>query len=149
MPRIPPLDPPYVAEVQESFRRLMPDGMEPLALFRTVAHNPRVLQRMQRGGLLDPGSISVRQREIAILRTTALLGAGYEWGVHAAFFGDRAQLTPAEREATARAGHDHPGWSDDEHAVLRLCDALHARATIDDAYSPSSRDTSATHRSSS
>src|SRR5438045_585769 len=34
---------------------------------------------------------------------------------------------------TARAGHDYPGWSDDERAVLRLCDALHARGTIDDA----------------
>ena len=131
--RIEPLVPPYAPDVQETLRRLMPEGMEPIALFRTVAHNPRVLQRLQRGGLLDRGSISLRQREIAILRTTALLGAEYEWGVHIAAFGDAAKLTPAERHATVHGTAGDEVWADDERLILRLVDALHAQGTIDDA----------------
>lgn len=55
--RIAPLKEPYPPKVLEDFDKLMP-GMEPLRLFRTLAHNPRVLRRVRRGGLLDPGSIA-------------------------------------------------------------------------------------------
>jgi alkylhydroperoxidase family enzyme len=103
-------------------------GMEPLALFRTLAQNPRVLRRIQRGGLLDPGSISLRLRELVILRTCALCGADYEWGVHAALFADAAGLDADER----RAGPEAPGWTDAERLVLRMCDELHGTATLDD-----------------
>ena len=63
MARVPPVDPPYSDEVLASFRKLMPPGMEPLRLFRTLAHNPRVLRRIQRGGLLDPGSAWMARRD--------------------------------------------------------------------------------------
>ena len=129
MPRIDPVAPPYTDEVQATFTRLMPPGMEPLALFRTLAHNPRVLRRVQRGGLLDPGSISVRLRELVILRTCRLCGADYEWGVHAALFGAAAGLEGAALDADPDAGP----WTEDEAAVLALCDQLHATATVDDA----------------
>src|SRR5262249_23183295 len=69
--RINPLAPPYADRLAEDFAALMPPGVPPIALFRTLAKNPRVLRRVRRGGLLDPGSITVRQREIVILRTTA------------------------------------------------------------------------------
>ncbi len=130
MPRIPPLTPPYSHEVEQTFQRLMPEGMRPLRLFRTVAHNPRVLRRMQRGGLLDEGSITVRQRELTILRTCALNGAEYEWSVHAAIFGAAAELDEPSLDATATGvAHD---WADDERAIIALCDALHQTSTIDD-----------------
>ena len=54
MPRIEPLSPPFTAPVADDLTKLMPPGVPPLALFRMVAHNPRVLRRMRRGGLLDP-----------------------------------------------------------------------------------------------
>ena len=132
MTRIEPLPPPYSNDVEKTLQRLMPPGMEPLRLFRTVAHNPRVLSRMHRGGLLDRGSISVRQRELAILRTCALCGAEYEWGVHARIFGAQAELD----ESALRAIANDPGsvaWAPDERAIIALMDTLHARATIDDA----------------
>src|SRR3954471_23859887 len=103
LPRIAPLDAPWDPRVEEDLSKLMPKGMEPIALFRTLAKNPRVLRRVRRGGLLDPGSITVRQREIVILRTTARAGAEYEWGVHAAFFGAAAGLGDAELAATVLA----------------------------------------------
>ena len=76
-PRIAPIEPPYPADVQASFDVLM-RGAPPLLLFRTVARNPRVLQRMMAGGLLDRGSISLRSRELMILRTCARCVAEYE-----------------------------------------------------------------------
>src|SRR5689334_10556199 len=98
--RLAPVEPPYAAEVADDLRRLMPPGHDPLLLFRVVAANPRVLGRLRRGGLLDPGSIGMREREIVILRTTARLGSEYEWGVHVAHFAARAGLTAGHIEAT-------------------------------------------------
>ena len=129
--RIEPLAPPYSEEVLQTFSRLMPEGMEPLRLFRTVAKNPRVLRRMQRGGLLDPGSLSIRQREIAILRTCFLCGAEYEWGVHAAVFAASAELDAEQLTASATPGLAEL-WSTEEALIVRLCDALHDSGRIDD-----------------
>lgn len=124
MPRIEPLEPPYSPELQEIFARLMPPGFEPLTLFRVIGRNPRVLRRMQRGGLLDPGSVCVRLRELAIARTTARCGAGYEFGVHAAFFGQAAGLSANDYRAIVQGPQD-TRWSEQERLVLRLADALH------------------------
>lgn len=108
-------------------------GAAPLKLFRTVGHNPRVLSRMMAGGLLDKGSISIRARELMILRTTALCGAEYEWGVHVAAFGAKAQLTPEQIAATVHGKAEAFIWNAEDAAVIRPADALHARPTLDDA----------------
>ncbi|MBV1860596.1 MAG: carboxymuconolactone decarboxylase family protein [Nannocystaceae bacterium] len=130
--RIPPLSPPYSDEVGETFKRLMPPGMEPLLLFRTVAHNPRVLRRMQRGGLLDPGSITARQRELVILRTCFLCGAEYEWGVHATLFGASVGLNDEDVRATLQPAGE-TDWPHEERLIVEMCDALHERGHLDDA----------------
>lgn len=131
MPRLAPLAPPYAPAVAEELARMMPPGVPPIALFRTVAHNPRVLGRWRGGALLDKGSITLRQREIVILRTTARLGAEYEWGVHIAFFAAKAGVTEAERAATVHAGPD--AWSGAEAVLVRIVDALADTATLGDA----------------
>src|SRR3546814_20337830 len=92
MARLEPLSSPFDPAAAEVLAQMPPD----LALFRTVAHNPRVLSRWRGGGLLDKGSVSLRQREIVILRTTARLGAEYEWGVHVAHFAGKAGFTADE-----------------------------------------------------
>ena len=131
-PRIAPVDPPYSAELQADFDKLM-RGAPPLLLFRTVAQNPRVLQRMMAGGLLDRGSISMRQRELMILRITARCGAEYEWGVHVAAFGAKAQWTPTQVRSTRLGGAEDSCWSTDEKLVLRLADSLFQTRNVDDA----------------
>ena len=128
-PRIAPLPPPYSPEVAEDLRKLMPPGMEPIRLFTTLAHNPRVLGRVRRGGLLDPGAVSLRDREIVILRTTALCGAEYEWGVHVTFFAGAAQFTPEQIAATV-SGSTEP-FTPAEATLLEMCEALHRFARID------------------
>jgi len=130
MTRLPPLEPPYEAAVAEDLRKLMPPGMAPIGLFRTIAHNPRVLGRVRRGGLLDPGSLTLRERELVILRTTALCGSEYEWGVHVAFFARAAGLDAAQVAATVSG--DPGAFSDDDRLIIALCDALHRAATVDD-----------------
>jgi alkylhydroperoxidase family enzyme len=131
--RIEPAVPPYAASVAEDFSKLMPAGMEPIVLFRTMAKNPRVLRKLRFGNLLDPGSITLRQREIVILRTSALCGAEYEWGVHVAFFAPRAGLDVDCQYATRWLGADAACWSPDDALLIRLCDELHATSRVSDA----------------
>ncbi len=131
-PRITPLEPPFDPAVQADFDKVM-RGAPPLKLFRTVARNPRVLSRLMASGLLDRGSISLRLRELVILRTTALCGAEYEWGVHVAAYGAKAQWTPEELRSTVRGNADDDCWSRSESLAIRLCDALHQLGDVDDA----------------
>ena len=130
MTRIAPVEPPFAPSVAEDLAKLMPPGLPPLALFTTVAQNPRVLGRMRRGGLLDPGSISLRERELVILRTTARCGAEYEWGVHVAFFGRAAGFGEAELAAIVAGDPTAPVWSPREAALIAACDALHDGADL-------------------
>ena len=130
-PRIAPLDPPYAPALQAQFDRLM-RGAPPLMLFRVVGRNPRVLERMMAGGLLDRGSITLRQRELMILRTTALCGAEYEWGVHVAAFGAKAGWSDGQARASVCGRPEDPAWSADEQLILRLADSLHATNDVDE-----------------
>jgi len=132
MARIAPLDPPYAPPVADTLAAMMPPGLEPIALFRTLAHNPHVLEKLRAGNLLDRGSIERRDRELVILRTTARCGAEYEWGVHVAFFAARVGLSDAVVAATATAGADDPAWTPRDALLIRLSDALHDGATVSD-----------------
>src|SRR5258706_15228682 len=126
--RIAPLEPPYPAPVQAALDRIMPEGVPPLALFRTLARNERVFLRLMAGGLLDRGSISLREREIVIDRTCARCGSEYEWGVHVACFAGRVGLTAAQVAATCAPEPEADAVPDRERLLIRLVDALPDRA---------------------
>lgn len=131
MPRLPPLAPPHTPEIAALLDQLRLGLPEPLTLFRTLAHAPRVLGRVRAGGLLDRGPVPLRLRELMILRTTARCGASYEWGVHVAGFAAKAGLDEATVRATAL---DEPAaLGEDDRLVVALADALHDRADVDDA----------------
>ncbi len=131
MPRIAPLVPPYQAEIQGQFDRIM-RGAPPLMLFRVVASNARVWEKFRAGSLLDRGPLSLREREIVIDRTCALNGCEYEWGVHVTTFAHAAGLNETEVRATVREGAAATCWSPPERALIAAVDALHARATLGD-----------------
>lgn len=128
-PRVAPLDPPYEAAVASAFARITPPGREPLKLFRTMAHSPRVLQRMFAGSLLDKGPVSLRDRELVILRTCARCGSEYEWGVHVAYFAGRAGLGEEETKGTLAPSHP---WTKHDALLIGLVDALHDHAALPD-----------------
>src|SRR5690242_3313810 len=133
MPRIAPAEPPYEPQVAAALERIMPAGVPPLVLFRTMARSPRVFARMFAGALLDKGPLSLRQREIVIDRTTARLGCEYEWGVHVALFAGKVGFGEAETAATVTGAPDAACWSPPEQALLALVDDLVDRRTIGDA----------------
>ena len=131
MSRIAPLDPPYAPEIQCQFDRIM-RGAPPLMLFRVIAGNARAWEKFRAGSLLDPGPLSLREREIVIDRTGALTGCEYEWGVHVAMFAGPAGLTDEQVRATVLGKADASCWSAAEQALIGAVDALHHRATLSD-----------------
>jgi 4-carboxymuconolactone decarboxylase len=134
-PRIPPLEPPYEPQVAESLRRMMPAGVEPLRLFRTVAHNPAILERFRTIGayILNFGCVDALDREVLLHRTCARCGCEYEWGVHAVAYGRPLGMSEGQLRATVHAGSDAPVWSDRQRLLLRLADELHDTATVSDS----------------
>ena len=132
MPRIAAAEPPYEPQIAAELARIMPPGVPPLVLFRTLARNPRIFAKVFAGGLLD-GPFGLRQREIIIDRTTARLGCEYEWGVHIAFFAKRAGFTDDQVAATVTGPHDAACWTPDEQALIALVDDLVDRRRIGDA----------------
>ena len=132
-PRMLPLPEPWPADVAAELAAMMPPGVPPLALFRTLARSPRVLRKIRAGNLLDRGPLDRRERELVILRTCARCGSEYEWGVHAAVFARRYGLSQAEIAGTLHAGPEDPRWSERDRLLLRLADELHETATLSDA----------------
>ena|SRR5258705_3619571 len=131
-PRIAPADAPYAPEIQARFDSLMPPGVAPLALFRTLARDQRLFQRFMSGGLLDKGHLTLRQREIVIDRVTASCGSEYEWGVHVAFVAKRVGFDAAQLHSLVKGGAGDACWKAQDALLIRFCDALHASCDIDD-----------------
>ena len=131
--RISPLVPPFPQKVQQNFDVIMPKGMPPLGIFKTLGHNPRVLDRMAKGSLLDKGSISIAQRELVILRTCALCKAEYEWGVHVTAFEKMANFTAEQISDTVKPVITDSLWCVEQRLLLEMSDQLHETQTLDQA----------------
>ena len=132
MSRLAPLQPPYAPEIQQQFDRIM-RGAPPLMLFRTIASHARAWEKFRAGSLLDRGPLSLREREIVIDRTCARTACEYEWGVHVAAFAVAARLTDEQVRATVLGEATDPCWPAAEQALIAAVDALHLRATLDEA----------------
>ncbi|HEX5926463.1 MAG TPA: hypothetical protein VFY45_21710 [Baekduia sp.] len=132
--RLAPLEPPFTDEVAHALRRLMGghDDVEPLALFRTLAHHDALLERFRQVGsaLLSFGRIDPADRETVIHRTTARCGAAYEWGVHAALFALAVGADEAWLHATWHGTADDPAFTPRQALLVAMCDELHDTATL-------------------
>lgn len=128
--RLEPVDKPYPAEVADTLESMMPPGAEPIGLFRTVAHSPKMLAKLRASSMLGKVSLTLRQREILILRTTASCAAEYEWGVHVSFFAERVGFTRSGVSAVSFATPDESGLPEDEKVLLELVDSLSDQKTV-------------------
>jgi alkylhydroperoxidase family enzyme len=132
--RIAPLEAPFEPEVGAALERMMPEGVPPIALFRTFARNLAMTEAMQGWGSYELSkalSLSLRDREIVIDRTCARCGCEYEWGVHVAFFAARAELDDDQIDSLVRGDADDPCWtSERDRTLIRAVDALHDTADI-------------------
>lgn len=81
--------------------------------------------------LLAHGALSLRDRELAVLRIAWLCQAPYEWGEHV-MVGKRFGLT-SDDIARVIDGPDAAGLHEHDSAILRAVDELHGDAMISDA----------------
>jgi alkylhydroperoxidase family enzyme len=143
-PRIGALEPPHEPAVAEQLRKMMPPNVPAIALFRTVARNLPMAEAMTRWGSYELSralSLSLRDREIVIDRTCARCGCEYEWGVHVAFFAQKAALDRAQIGSLTHGGADDPCWgAQRDRLLIRAVDALCDRRDIDDALWDALRD---------
>jgi alkylhydroperoxidase family enzyme len=135
--RITPLEPPYESDVDTQLRSMMPPGVGPIALFRTFAKNLEMARAMQPWGRYQLGrdlSIGMREREVVIDRTCARCGCEYEWGVHIAFFAERAALSADQVTSLTHGDANDSCWETTrDRLAIRLVDALHDDGDISDA----------------
>ena len=110
-PRMGVLEPPYDPAVAAQLAKMMPPNVPPIALFRTVVQNLPMAEAMTLWGSYELSrslSLSLRDREIVIDRTCVRCGCEYEWGVHIAFFADKAHLDQDQVGSLTHGGADDP-----------------------------------------
>ncbi|MGE0136917.1 MAG: carboxymuconolactone decarboxylase family protein [Ilumatobacteraceae bacterium] len=119
-------------EVKELLGQVL-DGGPVVNLFATLVRHPKIFRRWIAfgGALLYRGELSLRDRELLVLRTAWNTQSDYDWGHHARIARE-AGLSEDEIEALI-VGPDGAGWSEHESAVLRAADELHHDSGISES----------------
>jgi alkylhydroperoxidase family enzyme len=119
------LRPPNPRHPFPSRREDRPKGLNALG---TLARHPALTRAYHtfNGHVLFASTLSVRQRELLVLRVAHVRRAEYEWAQHVVMAGD-AGIDHSEVARVAE-GPDAPGWSPLERAMVRAVDEL-----LDDA----------------
>lgn len=100
-------------------------------IINVLAHNPRiVVPYLDMNKVLFQLAISMREREIAVLRLAHLCDSEYEWFQHVAI-GKRAGLDDADIEAI-QVGSPLASWSDRDAVVMAVVDELQSTETVSD-----------------
>lgn len=102
-------------------------------LLGTFARHPALAQAFLtfNGHLLYGSTLSVRERELLILRVASLRRSDYEWAQHA-ILARKAGLTESQIAAVAE-GPDAPQWPAADRALLRAADELLTDGTVETA----------------
>ncbi len=106
-----------------------PKGLNALG---TLAQSPELTRAFNtfNGHILFGTTLSLRQRELIVLRVADLRKCAYEWKQHVVQGWD-AGLTTEEIDRVPQ-GPDAPGWSPLERAILRAVDELVGDAFVAD-----------------
>ena len=133
--RLSPVTQPYTPDVQAAFARLPADWGPPFAIFTVLARDADLLQRFLRGsvGYRPDSKLSLRQREVLLLRVCANCNCRYEWGLRVHFFAGQAGITPEQIRASVHGMAEDPVWPAEDRLLLRLADALQDDCDIDNA----------------
>jgi 4-carboxymuconolactone decarboxylase len=132
-PRVPALEADeWNAEAQEM--------MQPFAkrknvfnIFKTLANHPALGKRWMvfANHILGKSTLSVRDREMLILRIGYLCQAGYEWGQHVVIAREAGMSD--EEIRLCKTGPDTSGINDLDRLLLSAADELHADAHVSDS----------------
>jgi len=143
-PRVEPIPPrEWPPEMRDALAALLPTNPRhprpeqegrPKALnaLGTFAHHPRLTTAYHtfNGHILFTTTLTVRQRELVVLRVACLRRCAYEWAQHVVIARDN-DITDDEIVRVGE-GPDAPGWSPLEAALLRATDELLADACVTD-----------------
>lgn len=136
--RLPLRRPPYDEATRRNIENTAFTGLSPQNLRLALAHNPLLGAGFQAlaHSVLFKAEVELRVKEIAIIRTGALTGAEYVWGMHVSIFGERCELDQAAiNDLTLAAGWDDlkdSRWSDKDRLAVRMADELHFQSGISD-----------------
>ncbi|MGY2872942.1 4-carboxymuconolactone decarboxylase [Marmoricola sp. URHA0025 HA25] len=119
--RIPPVENPDAEQAALLSKTLAGPGGAPLNLFSTMVRWPELMRRVSAlgGYFLTRGALTATQRELAILRTAALLGSEYELTQHRWIAADMGIAT-GSIEAAAHPDRAAAAWGPAEAAVMAL-----------------------------
>lgn len=140
-PRIPPMTPEEIGSLGKEAADMVWNLRAALSLpqtgtlpdfITTMLRHPGLYQtHLGLGLFLFKGAMTVRDRELAILRTGWLCQAPYEWGEHVKIGKNLAGVTD-EEIGRVMTGSTAEGWNTHERALLRAVEELHADAMISD-----------------
>lgn len=107
-------------------------GGRDLNLFRVMMHHPKLTKRwvVFAGHIMSKQTLSVRDRELVILRIGWLNQAPYEWAQHVEI-AKRAGITDAEIERVKEG--PKAGWNEHEAALLQAADDLFENSVLSDS----------------
>lgn len=131
-PRIQPVEEPNSEQRELLAKTLTGSNGQPLNIFATLAHHPRLMSRVNAlgGYFMVYGTITARERELVILRTAALARSQYEMAQHRRIGADEG-LATEEIEAALNPDSPH-AWSAHDRALLRFTDDLFRTDTVSD-----------------
>jgi alkylhydroperoxidase family enzyme len=120
-------------EPRHPFPEPRDDRPKGLNVLGTLAVHPALARAFHtfNGHVLFATTLSLRQRELLVLRVAARRDAEYEWAQHAVLAADAG--IEADEVARVVEGPDAPGWAPLDAALLRAVDELIAEAAIGDA----------------
>ena len=135
-PRVAPVAPENWTDEQRSVIGDLRVNGRVLNIFKTLANHPKLAKRwlVFANHIMGKSTLSLRDREILILRIGWLCKSGYEWGQHV-LIGLECDLNAAEIERI-KQGADAPGWTRAETLLLRATDEANAAASLASGISP-------------
>ena len=132
-PRIKPLQADQWSGAAAEIMQPFVDQGRVFNIFKTMANHPDLARRWMvfANHILGKSTLSVRDRELVILRIGYLCQSGYEWGQHV-LIARQAGMSDDEIRS-ASTGPDTPGLSELDRLLLQATDELHGDAHVSDA----------------
>lgn len=128
--KLSPINEPYPEDIAAILANYPQQNGYLLKLFRVFANSKRFLLKGMPNLLDKESPLSMRQREIIILRVTANLDCEYEWGVHVTAFGQHVKLSEEQIAATKTQPSDAACWPESESILLAAVDDICAHRRI-------------------
>lgn len=122
--KLSPIEEPYTDDVAAILKHYPQQNGYLLKLFRVFGNSLRFLGKGVPNLLDKESPLTLRERELVILRVTANLNCEYEWGVHVTAFAKAAGFDEQQVAATKQGKSDAACWNAKEQLLLKAVDEL-------------------------